>query len=167
MKVLNIHKRVINRPKDEVLDLFNTLSLKEDRLWPVERWPAMKFKNGLKLNAQGGHGPIRYKVVEYRRSGLVAFEFQKPHGFNGTHKFEVMDLMDNKAEIIHTLQMKTTGMGTLIWLLALRWLHDALLEDAFDKVENQLCNGKKKSEWNLWVKILRRLMRRNPPLQSK
>jgi len=44
-------------------------------------------------------------------------------------------------------------------IFAIRWLHDALLEDAFDKIENQLCNEEKKSEWTPWVRILRRIMK--------
>lgn len=159
MKVLNIHKRTINRSKNEVLDLFNTLSKKDDRIWPLEKWPAIKFKNGLRINSEGGHGPIRYKVVNYDPTGHVEFKFQKPSGFNGTHKFEITDLNNNKTEINHTIKMKTTGFGTLSWIFAIRWLHDALLEDAFDKIENQLCNEEKKSEWTPWVRILRRIMK--------
>lgn len=159
MNVLNIHKRDINRSKDEVLNLFATLSQKDDRIWPFEKWPAMKFKKGLQLNSQGGHGPIRYVVVGYNPSGYVEFKFQKPNGFHGSHKFEITHLNDNKTEIKHTIEMETTGLGTLSWLFAIKWLHDALIEDAFDKIENQLCNRNKKSEWNLWVKTLRSILK--------
>jgi hypothetical protein len=158
MKVLNVHKREIDRPKEEVLSLFTTLSQKGDKIWPWEKWPAMKFKNGLKINSEGGHGPIRYVVIGYNPKEYVEFEFQKPNGFNGTHKFEIVGLNESKTEIKHTIEMRTTGLGTLAWLFAIRWLHDALLEDAFDKIENQLCPTEKKSAWNFWVKSLRRLL---------
>jgi hypothetical protein len=159
MKVVNIHKREINRPKDEVLGLFATLSQKGDRIWPFEKWPAMKFKNGLRVNSAGGHGPVRYKVIDYRSTGYIEFEFLKPRGFKGIHKLEITDLNDNKTGIEHTIEMETSGFGTLSWIFAIRWLHDALLEDALDKIENQLCNEERKSEWNLWVKTLRRIMK--------
>lgn len=158
MNVLNIHTREINKPKGEILNLFATLSQKDDKMWPWEKWPPMKFKNGLTINSEGGHGPIRYIVVDYNPEEFVEFEFQKPNGFNGRHKFEIVTLSESKTEIKHTIKMKTAGSGTLAWIFAIRWLHDALLEDAFDKIENQLCNSQKKSAWNPWVKLLRRLL---------
>lgn len=159
MKVLNIHRREINSPKDEVLTLFNTLSQKDDKIWPIEYWPPMKLDKAINVNSKGGHGPIRYKVISYSTSGFVEFEFQKPKGFDGTHSFEITELTSNKTEVKHTINMKTTGVGTLIWIIAIRWLHDALLEDAFDKIENQLGGERKKTEWNLWVKSLRRILK--------
>lgn len=159
MKVLNIHSREINQPKAKILDLFNTLSQKDDKMWPLEKWPAMKFKDGLKENSVGGHGPIRYKVVNYDPMGYIEFQFIKPDGFDGNHTFEITDLIDGKTEIKHTIDMEATGLGTLSWCIGIRWLHDALIEDAFDKIENQLCHNEKHSAWNLWVKILRRIMK--------
>ena len=47
MEVLNIHSRKINKPVNDVLELFNTLSAKSDKIWPFENWPPMRFKNGL------------------------------------------------------------------------------------------------------------------------
>jgi hypothetical protein len=43
--------------------------------------------------------------------------------------------------------------------LAIRWLHDAYIEDAFDKVENHFSEDKKSSEWTWWVKTLRKVMK--------
>jgi hypothetical protein len=54
--------------------------------------------------------------------------------------------------------MTTVGKATAIWLMAIRPLHDALIEDAFDKLENQLTNESKTSPWSWWVKFLRRLL---------
>jgi hypothetical protein len=159
MNVLNIHTREISRPQDEVLGLFATLSQKDDKIWPLGKWPAMKFTDGLSVNAVGGHGPIRYKVIDYPSKGYVEFQFQKPSGFNGIHKFEITPLNDHKTEVKHTIEMKTTGLGTLSWIFAIRWLHDALIEDAFDNMENQLCKLSKRSEWNTWVRMLRRIMK--------
>ena len=41
MKVINIHKRIINQPNDQISCLLDTLSTKEDKIWPYEKWPAM------------------------------------------------------------------------------------------------------------------------------
>lgn len=159
MKVLNIHKREIEKPIQEIRELFSTLATTKDRIWPVEYWPPMKLKNGLEIGSNGGHGPIRYKIVDYDSESHIEFKFQKPNGFNGTHKFEIVASNFDSSEIKHTIRMTTSGMGTIKWLLAIRWLHDALLEDAFDKVENQLTKSNLKTKWSLWVKMLRWLLK--------
>lgn len=158
MKVLNIHTRKIRKPAHNLLELFSTLASKSDKIWPVENWPRMQFKNGLQIGSLGGHGPIRYEIVEYTPESHIEFKFLKPTGFNGTHKFEIIEVNADSTEIKHTLSMITTGTGTISWLLIIRWLHDALLEDAFDKVENQLMQVHLKTEWSLWVKMWRRLL---------
>jgi len=138
-----------------VSNLFGTLATKEDQVWPYEKWPRMKFEDGLQKGAKGGHGPIRYSVDKYEPNELIQFKFSKPKGFNGIHRFEISGIENTKTELKHTIEMTTSGIGTLTWIIAIRWLHDALVEDAFDKVEKYFTREKKSTEWNLWVKILR------------
>ena len=80
-------------------------------------------------------------------------------GFNGYHKFELSALKPDGTELSHTIDMTTTGFASIKWLFAIRWLHDAYIEDAFDKVENHFTKDKKKSEWSWWVKTLRKIMK--------
>ncbi|NQZ38083.1 MAG: hypothetical protein HRT58_20655 [Crocinitomicaceae bacterium] len=156
MRVLNIHKRTLNQPKSKVTELLRTLSTENDRIWPKEKWPEMKFKNGIQVGAKGGHGPIRYSVEKYNPNEIIQFRFSKPNGFSGIHKFEVIELDKEKTEIKHTIEMNTTGKGTLIWTFAIRSLHNALIEDGFDKLENNFSENRKSTEWSLWVKFLRK-----------
>ena len=139
-----------------VTDLLKTLSTDNDKIWPKEKWPAMKFKDGIKVGAKGGHGPIKYSVEKYNPSEIIEFRFSKPNGFNGIHKFEINEMTDDKTEIKHTIDMKTAGKGTLIWILAIRSLHNALIEDGFDKLENNFSLNQKSSKWNFWVRFLRK-----------
>jgi len=157
MKVLNIHKRVINQPKEKVSELLETLSAKNDKIWPYEKWPAMKFRKGLVESADGGHWPIRYLIEKYELKEFIQFKFSKPIGFNGIHKFEILELENGKTELKHTIDMDAVGKGLLIWVIAIRPLHNALLEDALDKVENQYLTEKRKTKWTIWVKILRKI----------
>ena len=159
MEVLNIHQRKIQVSKERIIELFASLATKEDKVWPTENWPKMKFKDGLQNGSQGGHGPIRYGIIDYNPLEHIIFKFQKPEGFNGIHKFEIAELGLEETEIKHTIKMKTSIMGAIKWLLVVRWLHDALIEDAFDKIQNQLVQQQKKTEWSFWVKILRVVMR--------
>ena len=59
----------------------------------------------------------------------------------------------------HTLEMDAVGKGLLTWIIAIRSLHNALLEDALDKVENQFLTKKRKTEWSIWVKIMRMILK--------
>lgn len=162
MKIFNIHKRIINQPKSKIVEILKTLSTENDKIWPNENWPAMKFDNGIQIGAKGGHGPIRYHVEKYDPTDIIQFRFSKPIGFNGIHKFEIKELNEQSTEITHTIDMITEGKGTLIWIFAIRYLHNALLEDAFDKLENNFPNNIKFTKWNMWVRFVRNeLKKRN------
>lgn len=158
MKVLNVHSRIIDQPKQKVVDLLETLSTEGDAIWPKEKWPKMKFKGGIQAGAKGGHGPIRYSVEKYDPNEIIQFRFSKPEGFHGIHKFEIQEESVKKTAISHTIEMKTTGRGTLLWIFGIRSLHNALIEDAFDKMENHFLKERKSTQWNLWVKMLRSLL---------
>lgn len=154
MKVLNIHKRIIDQPITEVVALLKTLSTDDDKIWPMKKWPRMKFEGGIRVGAKGGHGPIRYTVEKYNPSSIIQFRFSKPRGFDGVHKFEIREISAEKTEVKHTIDMRTTITGTLKWVLAIRALHNALIEDGFDRIENR------SSEWKIWVKLMRKLIAR-------
>lgn len=158
MKVINIHRRIIERPKTEIAELFKTLASKNDLMWPFENWPPMRLDQGLTVGSKGGHGPIKYTVEEYEANEFIQFKFTHPKGFNGFHRFEILALSDNSTELKHIIDMKATFAGTLQWVIAIRWLHDALVEDAFDKVENQFNLVKRENRWTIWVKLLRKLL---------
>jgi hypothetical protein len=127
----------------------------------------MRFKDGLKVGAKGGHGPIKYTIDKYSPGEIIEFRFTKPKGFHGIHRFEVKPIIksnlinpiNEKTEIIHVIDMKTSVYGSLKWILLFRPLHNALIEDALDKIHNHFSDVKKKSEWNIWVKFLRSVIR--------
>ncbi|RKE94749.1 hypothetical protein [Ichthyenterobacterium magnum] len=154
MKVINVHKRIINQPKAQVVELLKTLATKDDKIWPREYWPAMQFKNGLAIGSKGGHGIIRYSV-ETKEKDFVKFKFSKPKGFVGCHQFEIKALIQNKTEITHTINMNAIGFDVLKWVFVIRWLHDALAEDALDKAENYFSGGNKRTQWSIWVRLWR------------
>ena len=155
MVVLNIHCRTLNAPLPKVADIVATIASKNDQIWPTEQWPPMRFKEGVKVGAKGGHGPIRYTIEIFDPHALIQFRFNKPRGFNGIHKLALKEIQGGRTEIVHTISMTTDEKATTLWLLAIRPLHDALIEDAFDKLENQLSDESKTSPWSWWVKLLR------------
>lgn len=155
MKITNIHKRIINQAQSELNPIIRTLASKEDKVWPTKNWPRMKLDQGLQEGSKGGHGPIGYFVQEYIPNELIQFKFTKPQNFIGIHQFEIESLSPTQTQITHTIDIETKGLGFLTWSIGVRWLHDALIEDAFDQIENHFSAEKKQSPWNLWVKTLR------------
>ncbi|NHM08218.1 hypothetical protein G4D82_13390 [Flavobacterium sp. CYK-4] len=158
MKVLNIHKRRVNQPKAQIVELFRTLASENDLMLATHKWSPMKLDQGLQVGSKGGHGPIKYHVVAFHPEERIVFQFDLK-GFDGTHEFSIAALDQNSTELSHVIDMKTSGFSTLKWIFAIRWLHDAFIEDAFDKVENYFSASKKRSEWSFWVKLLRRIMK--------
>ena len=160
MKIINVHKREIQQPKSELAKLFGTLATDNDMILATDKWSPMKLDKGLQVGSKGGHGPIKYFVTEYQPEKSITFQFDLT-GFNGFHRFDITELESNKTELSHIIDMTTTGSATFKWTLAIRWLHDAYIEDAFDKVENHFTKDKKSSKWNLWVRALRKIMKPN------
>jgi len=158
MKVLNIHSREINQPRHKVVELIKSLATEEDKIWPNEKWPAMRFKNGKKVGARGGHGPVGYYISEYLPEEKIVFQFTKPVGLVGSH---TLDISESHQQTIlkHTINAELKGMMKILWPLSIRPLHDALIEDAFDKVELNFSDRIEKNKWSLWVKFLRLILK--------
>ncbi|HXY57076.1 MAG TPA: hypothetical protein VEH76_00690, partial [Methylocystis sp.] len=131
-----------------------------DALWPNELWPAMTFEGPLRLGAQGGHGPIRYRVAEIAPGRRIAFAFTAPLGFEGFHAFEIEPLSADEALLRHRLEMNSTGLALLSWPLLFRPLHDALIEDALTKAEASLGVAGRVRPWPRQVIFLRWLLSR-------
>ena len=123
----------------------------------------MRFDRPLAVGAIGGHGPVRYSVEEYHPSQSIVFRFSAPRGFNGTHRFEVEE-RQGKTVLRHVIEMHTTGMALLSWPLAIRSLHNAAIEDCFDKAAISLkADLPHPARWPFYVRLLRALMRMMTP----
>jgi hypothetical protein len=157
MKIINIHQRTINQPKVEIEKLFKTLATKNDLVVDTAKWPPMILDNGIQVGSKGGHGPMKYTVEEFVSGELIKFRFTAPKGFEGFHKIEFTEVKPHFTELKHTIDTNINGFALLTYPLAIRWLHDAFIEDAFDKVENNFTTKKKVSEWSIWVKFLRKI----------
>jgi hypothetical protein len=156
LNILNIHSRTIPGPHHAVAALFRTLASDHDLIIPAHKWPAVKLDDGLRVGSNGGHGPIGYSVVAFEEDRYIQFKFSKPIGFHGTHAFEIMPVDAQNSLVRHTIQMRTSGLAVLTWAFVIRWLHDAYLEDTLDQIENHFTGRKKRTEWNWWVRLLRR-----------
>ena len=164
MKIFSLHERTLVAEVDAVGALLDGLSGPEDRLWPGEHWPAMKFDAPLGKGAKGGHGPVRYTVRDYVRGRKVVFRFDNAGiagGFRGTHWFEVVPGQDSVV-LRHVVDAESGILTWLRWHVMIRPLHDALVEDAFDLAERETAGEpEKRAQWTAWVRLLRWMLRRS------
>jgi hypothetical protein len=130
MRIHNMHERALP-PGDAYGSLIDGLAGDDDRLWPHDRWPAMRFEGGLQEGNHGGHGPIRYRVLEHRPGQLARFGFTGPPGLIGEHRWE-LDATRDPVVLRHVLIGHTQGRMRWQWPLLFEPLHDALVEDALD-----------------------------------
>lgn len=158
LAIQNQHRRQVDHSPVAVGLRLDTLSMRDDRLWPHELWPRMLLDRPLGVGAQGGHGPIRYVVEEYDPGRQVVFRFISPKGFHGTHQFRVQG-SEEKCEILHSIDMDVSGWALITWPILFRPLHDALLEDALDKLQADLAGSEwSRRGWSLYVRILRKML---------
>ncbi|MEO7546575.1 MAG: hypothetical protein ABIT21_09875, partial [Terrimesophilobacter sp.] len=152
----NIHERVIHAPTSEVGLLLDTLSSREDRFWPIGEWPRMRLDGPLAVGAVGGHGPVGYAVEEYEPGVSATFRFTAPSGFHGFHRLTATEHSADSTMLRHELHISPTGAARITWPLFFRPMHDALIEEAFDRVERE--TGAVRSEpsrRSVWVRFLR------------
>lgn len=161
MKVSSIHERHIQATPEEWGHLLSSLASANDRLWPHERWMPMHLEPSLTVGARGGHGPIRYAVVEHVPEQKVVFQFSPRRGrvfLQGIHYFEGHP-QGSGFLIRHVIDARASLGAFLKWKLLIEPLHDALIEDAFDKV--QKATGPpitRPSTWGPRVRMIRWLM---------
>ena len=159
MHVRNLHEREYPVPLANVGALMDSLASSEDWLWPVDKWPPMRFDRSLTVGAVGGHGPVRYSIEEFHPGQSILFRFSAPRGFNGTHRFEVEERR-GKTALRHVLEMRTAGPALLSWPLVFRSLHDACLEDCLDRATVSLgITLQRPARWTIYVRMLRAVLR--------
>lgn len=160
MRLRNVHERFLPVPAASAGRLLDGLGGRPDPLWPTEDWPPMRLDRSLRVGADGGHGPIRYRVEEYEPGSRVRFGFTGPPGLAGFHEFVVAEVPGG-CVLRHAIKGQTAGAMLLAWPVFYRPLHDALIEDSLDKAERTLTGaGARPRTKSRWVRLLRRAGRR-------
>ena len=152
----NVHRRILPCSQQQAAYLIDSLAGPHEAVWPNQCWPRLKLDAGLTPGSQGGHGPIRYFVEDYRPGQEVRFRFTRPSGFHGTHSLYLKDHQQG-CLLEHDLRMSTSPWGWLQWQLLYRPLHDALLEDALDRAGAHF-GQPARNRHSLWVRLLRFLL---------
>jgi hypothetical protein len=159
----NIQRRDIEAPAAAVGALLDRLASDTDPLWPTPAWPPIRFDRGLAVGSVGGHGPIRYSVAEYEPGRRVRFVFDPSIGLDGFHELIVEPLDERRTRLTHDLVGKPRGTMRLVWALAVRWMHEALLQDLLDNAQLAATGClREKARWSRWVRFMRARMSPKP-----
>jgi hypothetical protein len=153
-----VHERFIDASADTVGHLLDAAGSDRDRLWPSPAWLPMRFDRSLEVGADGGHGPIRYRVSEYEPGRRVRFAFYPDGGLEGYHELLVQPRGPGRCTLRHVLVGRPRGWMRLLAPIVIRSLHDATVEDILDNAE-RAATGKvaNPATWSRWVRLLRRL----------
>src|SRR5690349_5503982 len=158
--VVNVHERVIAAPAAQVGAALDRIGGADDSWWSAPAWPAMVLEGPLALWVRGRHGPIRYQVTEHVPGRSVVFTFDEGVGLRGTHRFDIVPRDAESCLVRHVVEGRTAGTMRLVWPLAMRWLHDAVVEDLLDRVELDAGHPPaQRARWSWWVRQIRRVTR--------
>lgn len=157
----NVHQREFRTSEARLGELLDQLGSPADPLWPL-RWPKLRLDGPLAVGADGGHGPIRYAVAEHEPGRRVLFRFHPPTPMEGTHAFEVLPgSAPGTAVLRHVLAGRPVGVtGWLGWQLAIRWMHDVVLEELLDRAGVVVGDPPAgPTRWSPWVRLSRWILR--------
>jgi hypothetical protein len=155
--VRNVHERRLPVPVDRLGPLLERVGGPDDVLWPSPPWVPMVLDGPVAVGASGGHGPIRYRVVGYEPGRRIEFAFHPDLGLRGGHTFTAEPDGPDATVLRHVAEGRLSWPMTLLWPLAVRWMHDAVLEDLLDRAEIAMGTGPARpARWSPWVRLLRR-----------
>jgi len=154
----NVHQREFRATEQQLGALLDQVA-EPGGLWPG-RWPRLTLDRPLGVGADGGHGPIRYQVVDYRPGRRAVFQFREPTDLDGTHTLEVLPgSRPGTAVLRHELTGRPRRLGLLSWTLLIRRLHDALLEDLLDRAGYAVGDPPgRPAQWSILVRTSRWLL---------
>lgn len=160
--ISNVQQRVVPAPFAVVAPILDRIAEPDGGVWPSPPWMSLRLDRGLAVGSRGGHGTIRYEVAGHDPGRWARFAFDPGVGLQGYHEFVVREVPGG-TEITHHLVGTSRPAGRMRWLwpLAVRWLHEALLQDLLDNWERAATGTvRRPARWSPWVRILHRTLLR-------
>ncbi|MFD1372329.1 SRPBCC family protein [Actinoplanes sichuanensis] len=148
-----MQRRVIAAPVAVLGEMLDRLAGPNDTLWPHDE--PLWLDRPLDTGANGGHGTWRYTVTAYQPGLRVRFEFPADSPLAGYHELWVRAITHDRAEMVHILVAQSRGAMLLLWPLAERRLHQALVADLLDNAERAATGTvRRPARRSLWVQLL-------------
>lgn len=155
-RIHNVHERIVGAPASALAPLLDRLGGPDDVLWPAPAWEPMILDGPPVVGADGGHGPIRYRVVDAEPGRRIRFAFHSTPGITGHHEISLEPVADGRTRVRHVLDCRTEGAMRILGPLLLVPLHDAVLEDLLDDAELAATGSvTRPARWSAWVRMLR------------
>jgi hypothetical protein len=155
-RIRNVHVREIGAPAEVVGEILDSVGSADDRLWATDIWVAepVIFDRPLGVGAMGGHGSIRYAVVEYEPCRRIVFRFAPDGGLSGMHGFELERLGRDRSRLTHFLDAETSRWLRPLVPVLIGW-HDAMVETAFDRAELEATGAlERRTRIPRWLRIM-------------
>lgn len=154
--ISNVHRRPYS-DIDAAWELALKVADPGSGVWPGDGWDPMLLDRGIAVGSAGGHGAVRYVVSEVEDSRFrFVFTMSQVEGF---HEFR-----REGDELVHELVIRRASRLLLLVLIP---LHDAVLEELLDDVEDLLAGRSvpRPRHRTRWVRMLRALFpdERNKP----
>lgn len=154
--VRNVHERTVAAPIGRVGPLLDRLGGPSDVLWPTPAWPPMVLDGPVAAGAAGGHGSIRYRVTAHEPGRKVEVAFEPDRGIDGWLAFIAEPTGSGSTLLRIIADAQFSGAMLLAWPLAVRWAHDAVVEELLDNAERAVGSGPERpSRRSPWVRLLR------------
>lgn len=132
--IVNVHSRWTAGTIQRAAEILDGLAIPGESVWPSCRWPALVLDHGFAVGSRGGHGFIRYTVVDHEPGRSVSFVFDDSMPLAGGHRFEIAPDGEG-VQWTHTLVIDEPSLAARRIIVP---LHDALLEDLLDLVVGQM-----------------------------
>jgi len=129
MRIDNVHERTVAGGPEEIGPLLARLGQPDDPLYPPS-WPPMRYEDGIVVGSRGTHGVIS----AYEPGRLLEWSFPAGMGITGTHAFTVTPLDHGRSHVRHVVDADATPVMWLVWSVAIRPAHDAVLEELLDRL---------------------------------
>lgn len=156
--VRNKHERRVAVPVERVGPLLDRLGGSRDVLWPARDWPPMVLDRPVGVGAAGGHGSIRYRITAHEPGRKVELAFEPGQGIDGWLTFTADPAEAGGTLLRISAEARLSGAMLLAWPAAVRWAHDAVVEELFDNAERAVGSGPLQPvRRSPWVRLIRLL----------
>lgn len=135
--VNDVHTRTFVADAAVVGRRLDTLGSPHDELWITDLTPPMTLDRGLTIGSSGGHGAVRYRVIDHLPGRSAGFAFDPASGLDGTHRFSLAQ-QGESVTIRHDLDATVSGAVRLFWRPLVLPIHSGVIEDIFDHLERDL-----------------------------
>ena len=153
----NEHRRTVRATPGRAAFLLDEIAEPGNAYWPSDRLasPADGPPAGRRRHRRARPRPV---LVHGLRTGTAGgVHLRARHRGIGTHTFDVLDGPTRDTCVLrHVISGRTHGLGVLAWPLAIRWLHDAVLEEMLDRAAVVLGDPPATpARWSPYVRLLR------------